>query len=320
MSEALVDCRDTFARTLIELAAADPRIVVVVNDSIGSSNLGSFQAAFPDRVVNVGIAEQAMVGVSAGLAAAGKIPFVSGAACFLTGRATEQLKIDVAYSRAGVKLCGQAPGMAYGELGPTHHSIEDLSWLRAMPGLTVIVPADPGETAAALRWMAATDGPAYVRIPRLPVPVLPGGNEPFTPGRGRVVRDGGDVSIIATGVVVHRALAAADVLAQEGIEARVVSMPCVSPLDDDLVVACARQTGRIVTAEEALISGGLGAGVARVVVERHPVPMRLLGMDDTLAPTGSETWLLEWAGLSAEGIARAVSELLDDVGPRAGAL
>jgi len=312
MSAELFDCRVAFARTLIELAEADPRIVVVVNDSVGSSNLTGFQERFPDRTINVGIAEQDMIGVAAGLASAGRIPFVSGAACFLTGRATEQLKVDVAYSRAHVTICGQAPGMAYGELGPTHHSLEDLSWLRAMPGMAIVVPADPVETAAALRWAAASDGPAYLRISRLKVPaVFDEGAYAFTPGRGRVVREGGDVTLLSNGVLLCQALAAAEELAAtDGIQAQVVSLPCVAPLDEALVLACAARTRRLVTVEEALVSGGLGAAVASLVAQHDPVPMRLLGVPDVLAPTGPQSWLLDHFGLSAPGIVRAARELV----------
>ena len=166
------DCRDAFARTLEELAEADSRIVTVVNDSVGSSKLGAFKKRWPDRTVNVGIAEQNMVGVGAGLANGGLVPFVSAAACFLTGRALEQIKADIAYSNVNVKLCGQSPGIGYGELGPTHHSIEDLAWLRLFRELKVIVPADPWETAEAMRWAAAHDGPVFIRVSRFPVPAL----------------------------------------------------------------------------------------------------------------------------------------------------
>lgn len=166
---ALADCRDAFSAALVALAEADPRIVAVANDSIGSSKLGEFKRRFPERLVNVGIAEQNLVGVSAGLASAGKIPFTCGASCFLTGRALEQIKTDLAYSRHNVKLCGMSSGMAYGELGPTHHSIEDLAWTRAIADLTVIVPADPRETAQAVRAAAALDGPVFLRVSRMGV-------------------------------------------------------------------------------------------------------------------------------------------------------
>lgn len=306
----LFDCRDWYAKALIEAASNDDRVVVVVNDSVASSKLDDFQAHFPQRVINVGIAEQTMVGVAAGLAACGLVPFVSGAACFLTGRATEQLKVDIAYSDSNVKLCGQAPGLAYGELGPTHHSIEDLSWLRAMPGLDIIVPADPIETAAAISWMAKSVGPAYIRIPRLGVPAIFDDTYEFTPGKGRIVRDGTDVTIITNGVLLHEALRGADDLAADGISAQVVSMPMVAPLDETLILACAAKTGHLITVEEAIISGGLGAAVASLVATHLPVPMRILGIPDQLAPTGSEVWLLNHFGLSAAGIHAAAIELV----------
>src|SRR3954464_6059229 len=184
------DCRTAFADTLIELAREDERIVAVCNDSVGSSNLTGFRDEFPDRLINVGIAEQDLVGGGAGLANGGMIPFVSAAAPFLTGRALEQVKADIAYSRAKVVLCGQSPGMAYGELGPTHHSIEDLSWLRAIADLPVVVPADPAQTRAAVRWAAAVDGPSYIRIPRFKVPEVTPAGAPFGPGKSVRLTDG----------------------------------------------------------------------------------------------------------------------------------
>src|SRR5215475_254861 len=166
----LHDCRKAFSDTLEALAKADPRVVVVANDSVGSSNLKEFKKRFPKRLVNVGIAEQNLVGVGAGLANGGLLPFVCGASCFLTGRALEQVKVDLGYSRSNVKLCGMSSGVAYGELGPTHHSIEDLAWTRAIANMTVIVPADPIETASAVRAAAALEGPVFLRLSRMPVP------------------------------------------------------------------------------------------------------------------------------------------------------
>lgn len=306
---ALHDCRDAFVATLMELADVDPRIVAVVNDSVGSSKLNPFGAKFGDRMVNVGIAEQDMVGVAAGLANGGKIPFVSAASCFLTARAMEQIKIDAAYSQSHIVLCGMSPGMAYGELGPTHHSIEDLAWLRTIPGLTVLAPSDPAETAQAIRWAAQHDGPVFVRVSRMGVPdVNPAGYQ-FAPGKAVTLRDGTDVTIIATGTVVIRALDAADLLATHGVSARVLSMPSIKPLDDDAIIAAARETGAIVTVEEAL-TAGLGGAVAEVVVRRHPVPMRFVGVPDTFAPTGSVLWLLDHFGISADGVAAAARDVL----------
>lgn len=308
---AVHDCRKAFAAELLALAEADERIVAVCNDSVGSSNLVEFAAAFPDRLVNVGIAEQNMVGVGAGLANAGLRPFVCGASPFLTGRALEQIKTDVAYSRADVTLCGMSPGLAYGALGPTHHSIEDLAWLRAIHDLPVIIPADPAQTRAAVRWAATHDGPAFLRIGRFKVPsVTPDaeGGAAFRFGRALRLRDGRDVTLIAAGTLVSRALEAAELLASAGIEARVVNMSTLSPLDEAEVLAAAQETGGIVTAEEA-VRGGLGAAVAEVVVEHHPVPMQLLGVRE-FAPTGDTAWLLEHFGLTGQGIADAATKVV----------
>ena len=184
----------------------------MVNDSIGSSKLDAFKKAFPDRLINVGIAEQDMVGVAAGLANGGRIPFVSAASCFLTARALEQIKADVAYSNHNVKLCGMSPGMAYGELGPTHHSIEDIAWLRAIDNITIVVPADPIETAAALRWAAEVEGPVFVRVSRMAVPEVNREDYTFVPGQAVTLREGSDVTLISNGTVLWRALVAAEQL------------------------------------------------------------------------------------------------------------
>ena len=297
------------SRPLSELADADHRIVGVVNDSIGSSKLDAFKKAFPDRLINVGIAEQDMVGVAAGLANGGRIPFVSAASCFLTARALEQIKADVAYSNHNVKLCGMSPGMAYGELGPTHHSIEDIAWLRAIDNLTIVVPADPTETAAALRWAAEVEGPVFVRVSRMAVPEVNAEGYTFVPGKAVTLRDGSDVTLISNGTVLWRALVAAELLEADGISTRVLSMPTVKPLDTDAVVAAARETGGIVTAEEATTAGGLGGAVAETVVQNHPTRMKILGVPE-FAPTGSAGYLLDRYGMSPEGIAEAARALI----------
>ncbi|GAB2964728.1 transketolase family protein [Streptomyces pseudoechinosporeus] len=305
----LHDCRKAFAATLLELAEQDDRVVAVCNDSVGSSNLGEFAVRHPDRLVNVGIAEQAMVGVGAGLAGGGRIPFVCAAAPFLTGRALEQIKADVAYSRANVKLCGMSPGLAYGPLGPTHHSIEDLAWLRALAEVTVVVPADPAETAEAVRWAHAHQGPVFLRIGRTPVPVLDP-QVPFNPGRAATLRTGEDITLIGTGTTVALTLQAADALAARGIRARVLNMSTISPLDEQAVRDAAAQTHGIVTVEEHTVRGGLGGAVAEAVVTNTPVPMRLLGVPGVFAPTGSTQFLFEHFGLTADAVERAALEIL----------
>jgi transketolase len=306
---AAADCRIAFSETLVALAEADPRIVAVANDSVGSSNLKEFKRRFPERLINVGIAEQNLIGVSAGLASAGKIPFTCGASCFLTGRALEQVKVDLGYSRHNVKLCGMSSGMAYGELGPTHHSIEDLAWTRAIANLTVIVPADPIETAQAVRAAAAMDGPVFLRVSRMPVPDVHAADARFEIGRAVTLRDGSDVTIVAAGVTVSRALDAAVMLEADGISAAVLNLSTIRPLDRDSIVAAARR-GPIVTVEEHTVYGGLGSAVAEVVVTSHPVRMRLLGVPGVFAPTGSAEFLLQHFGLTAEGIRDAARTLV----------
>lgn len=305
----LTDCRKPFASTLIELAEQDERIVAVCNDSVGSSNLSQFAELFPDRLVNVGIAEQNMVGVGAGLANAGLIPFVCAASPFLTGRALEQIKADVAYSNTNVKLCGMSPGFAYGELGPTHHSIEDLAWMRAIDGLDIVVPADGPQTAAAVRWASETTGPAFLRISRTPVPDVTDPASNFRPGHADTLRAGTDATVIATGTIVWRALEAAEALANEGLDVRVLNMASVAPIDRAAVIAAARETRVVVTAEESVPRGGLGGAVAEIVVASAPVAMRMLGTD-TFAPTGSVAELYEYFELESVGIARAVKDAL----------
>lgn len=306
----LFDCRDAFASTLESMAAEDMRIAAVVNDSVNSTKLKGFRAKFPERFVNVGIAEQNMVGVGAGLANGGMVPFVCSASCFLTARAMEQVKVDLGYARNNVKLCGMSSGMAYGELGPTHHSIEDLAWTRVIPNLTVIVPADPVETRGALLWARDHEGPVFLRLSRLPVPVLLDESYAFQPGRWTEMRSGGDVTIIANGILVTRALEAADLLARHGVSARVLNASSMSPLDRQAVLDAARETKGIVTVEEASIYGGLGGAVAELLAEEHPARLKRLGVPGVFAPTGSAEFLLEHFGLTAAGIERAANDLL----------
>jgi transketolase len=302
------DCRNIWVSTLEHLAEADPRIVAVVNDSVGSSKLNSFQKKFPDRVINVGIAEQVMVGVSAGLANGGRIPFVSAASCFITGRALEQVKADIAYANFNVKLIGQSSGIAYGELGATHHSIEDFAWLRPLTNLTVIVPADAWETAEAVKWAAQHEGPVYLRLSRMPVPDLNVPNRQFRPGQAETVRQGNDLAIIACGTTVHLAVGAADRLAAKGIQARVLNFSSINPLDEAALHA-ASETGAIVTVEEASVRGGLGGAVAEFTAAHKPVPVERVGFPGFL-PTGSVDWLFKEYGLSPEGIEAAAHRAL----------
>ncbi len=307
----LYDCRDAFANALETIARTDRRIMAVANDSVGSSKVGRFDKEFPGRLVNVGIAEQNMVGIAAGLANGGKIPFVCAASCFLTARALEQIKVDLAYSNANVKLCGMSSGVAYGELGPTHHSIEDIAWTRAIANMTVIVPADPVETEQAVYSAARFVGPVFLRLSRMPVPIIHGGDYRFKIGRASQLRDGNDVTLIANGTMVIRALEAAALLAERGVQARVLNLATVRPIDREAIIAAAEQTGGIVTVEEHTVYGGLGSAVAEVVVTTRPAPMRILGIPGVFAPTGSAGFLFEHFGLTPQGIHDAALELIE---------
>ena len=304
------DNRIIFAKTLITLAKENPKIVVVCNDSIGSSNLTEFRDLFPERLIDVGIAEQNMIGIASGLANTGLTPFVCAASPFLTGRALEQIKADIVYSKANVKLCGMSPGVAYGELGPTHHSIEDIAWMRALDSLTIVLPADEMQTKEALIWAANNAGPVFMRIGRFKVPsVSQGINPAFVPNKAMRIMDGTDISIIAAGTLVSRAKDAALQLKSEGISARVINLSTVVPLDKTEILAAARETKGIITVEESVTRGGIGGAIAEFVVQNNPVPMKLLGID-TFAPTGSASFLLEHFGLTADNIVNTARELL----------
>jgi transketolase len=306
----LYDCRDSYAKALADMAERDHRVCVVISDSLSSAKMKDFKAKYPERFINVGIAEQNMVGVGNGLANGGMIPYLCGASCFLTARAMEQVKVDLAYSKANVRICAMSPGVAYGQLGPTHHSIEDLAWMRILPNMTVVVPADPVETASALQYSLGHVGPMFLRISRMLVRSVHSENYKFELGRAVVLRDGSDVTLITNGVAVSRALDAAETLANCGVSARVINMSTLKPLDRASIVKAARETGAIVTAEEALAAGGLGGAIAEVLAVEHPTPMRILGVPDTFAPTGTAEFLLDHFAISAEGIAKAALELV----------
>jgi transketolase len=309
-SAALFDCRDAFSQTLEAIAAEDSRVCAVVNDSVSSTKLKNFGSMFPSRFVNVGIAEQNMIGVGSGLANGGMVPYVCGASCFLTARGMEQIKVDLGYSNSNVKLCGMSSGMAYGQLGPTHHSIEDLAWTRIIPNLSVVVPADPIETADVMRYSLQHVGPMFIRISRMPVCEVHPKSHQFTLGKASVLHDGDDVTLMANGVMVSRTLDAARSLEKRGIHARVLNMSSMKPMDVDAVLNAARTTRGIVTAEEALAAGGLGGAVAEILAVNHPAPMRILGVPGVFAPTGAAEFLLEHFRLTSRGIEEAALDLL----------
>jgi transketolase len=315
MSE-LYDCRNAFASALEDIAQGDLRVVALCNDSVSSTKLTNFAKLFPDRLFNIGIAEQNMVGMASGMANGGKIPFVAAAACFLTARALEQIKNDLAYTDTNVKLCAVSTGLAYGPLGGTHHSIEDIAWLRAIANMTIIVPADPLETEQAVRAAVDFVGPMYLRLSRMGVPVVHDADYRFEIGKAVRLRDGNDVTLAACGTLVPRALDAATMLAEEGIQARVINMATVKPIDREAIVEAAVETGGIVTAEEHTIYGGFGSAVSEVVATTHPVPMRILGVPGVFAPTGSPEFLLEHFGLTPQGIRDAALELVESGEPQ----
>jgi transketolase len=302
-------CLEAWSLALESVAARDGRVVVLVNDSIGSAGLGRFVRRFPDRVVDVGIAEQNLVSVAAGLALSGRKVFVSSASSFLTARALEQIKIDVAYAQADVKLIGQSPGVGYGPLGPTHHAIEDITWMSALPGLPVIAPSNPAETAAAVTWAASQPGCAYLRIPRKLYGTAVRSPDSFTFGRATTVRAGRDVTFVSAGATVGLALAAAEDLAAEGVDARVIAMSTVKPLDTEQLLDAAATTAGIVTVEDGLVTGRGGA-VAAFLSERCPSPVRRIGFCDAFAGVGDDQALLEQAGIGATGIAAAARSIL----------
>ncbi len=306
---ALKDPRTAFADTLLELARDDRRVCMVVNDSISSNNAAAFLQRFPDRFFDAGIAEQNMVGLAAGLANAGMIPFVCAASCFLTARALEQIKVDVALSKANVKLCGNSAGFAYGSLGPTHHAIEDIAWMRVLPNMHVAAPSDAQETAQVTRAAYEHRGPVFVRLNRLPVPSL-GAQPQFSFGKAARLREGCALTLLSMGFATHCVMEAAALLAGRGIQSRVLNMSSLAPLDAEAIVTACEQTGRLVCVEDHQQDGGLFSAVASVVVCRAPVPMLAIGVPGVFAPVGNTEELHQQFGLDATSIASRVQQWL----------
>ena len=303
--------RQVINDTLMELAASRSDIVVLTSDSRGSASATAFAKVFPKQFVEVGIAEQNIVGIAAGLAASGKTPFVMSPACFLSMRSIEQIKVDVAYSQTNVKLIGISGGVSYGALGMSHHSLQDIAVARAIPGLDVALPADEHDARNLIRTLADFEGGAYIRIGRNPVPTVYESDEtPFEFGKAVTLVDGGDATLIGTGETVRIVLDAASILARDGVRCRVLNMHTIKPLDEEAVLKAANETGRIITVEEHSIHGGLGAAVAEVVVQRCPVPMKIVGIRDEPAITGSPSEIFQHYGLSAENIRDVTKSML----------
>jgi transketolase len=301
-----VATREAYGRTLVALGRENPDIVVLDADLSKSTMTHYFAKEFPSRFFDCGIAEQNMIGIAAGLAASGKIAFASTFAVFATGRCFDQLRMSVSQPRLNVKVVATHGGISVGEDGLSHHAIEDVALACSLPGFNVIVPADGEETTQAVRAVAATPGPFYVRLGRPKVPRVSKDGYQFVLGKAALLREGHDVTIIANGIMVAAALDAAESLAKQGIDCRVLNMPTIKPLDIDAITKAAVETGAIVTAEEHLEHGGLGARVAQVVVQRRPVPISFVAIKDMYAQSGSPEELLRRYGLTAADIEKAV--------------
>ena len=299
--------RESYGNALVELGKENPNVVVLDADLAAATKTGVFKKEFPERHIDCGIAECNMVGVGAGLAASGMIPFVSTFAMFAAGRAYEQVRNGVGYPHLNVKIGATHGGISVGEDGATHQCCEDVALMRTIPGMTVIVPSDDVEAKAVVKAAAELDGPVYMRFGRLAVPVINDtADYKFEIGKGTVLREGTDVTIIANGLCVGESLEAAEKLAADGINAKVINMTTVKPLDDELVIAAAKETGKVVTVEEHSVIGGLGSAVCDVLSEKAPTPVLKLGVQDVFGHSGPAVALIKEFGLDSEGIYKSV--------------
>jgi transketolase len=309
LSEREVAQRVAFGETLVELAGAYPDLLVLDGDLANSTRADIFNQAHPDRFLEMGIAEQNLVGVAAGLATVGFMPWVSSFAAFIASRDLDQIRVVVAQPRLNVKLAGGYSGLLTGSTGKTHQCVEDLAIFRAMPNMVVIAPVDAVEVRAAMLALMEYDGPAYLRLTRDPTRVITPPHRPFSIGRAYRLREGTDVTLISTGGQTIRTLQAADLLANEGVRADVLHVPTIKPLDVEAIVASARRTGRVVTAEDHSIIGGLGGAVAETLSEIYPVPIKRVGLRDVFGESGPNEALLEKYGLTAGHVVDAVHAL-----------
>ena len=300
--------REAYGKTLVELGEKDDRVLVLDADLAAATKTGMFKKAFPERFIDVGIAEGNLMGIAAGLASTGHIVFASSFAMFAAGRAFEQVRNSIGYTHLNVKIGATHAGISVGEDGASHQCCEDIALMRTIPGMVILNPADDIEARACVLAAAAHEGPVYMRFGRLAVPRIFDESYHFEIGKGNVLRDGKDVTIIATGLMVGEALAAAETLHSEGICARVVNMPSIKPIDRDLIVDCAKATGAIVTAEEHTVLGGLGGAVAEVVCETVPVPVLRVGVEDVFGRSGPAVELLHVYGLDAAHIAEKAKQ------------
>ncbi|UNC90773.1 transketolase family protein [Candidatus Contubernalis alkaliaceticus] len=303
--------RDAYGEVLVELGKKNSSIVVLDADLSKSTKTADFKEVFPQRFFNMGVAEADMMGTAAGFAAAGLLPFASTFAVFAAGRAYDQVRNSIAYTGLNVKIVATHAGITVGEDGSSHQSVEDIAIMRVMPNMTVIVPADGPETKKAVEAAVELNGPVYVRLGRMGVPVLFSEEEPFVIGKGKIIKDGSDITIIAIGIMVSIALEAAETLLQQGVKARVINLPTLKPLDEEIIIRAAQETGGIITAEEHSIIGGLGGAVSEVTAENCPVPVKRVGVRDTFGESGSPELLLEKYGLTSKNIVKAAQELLN---------
>ena len=294
--------REAYGQALEELGAVRQDVVVLDADLSKSTKTSMFQSKYPERFFNAGIAEQNLMGLAAGFAAAGKVPFASTFAVFATGRAYDQIRNSICYPRLNVKIAATHAGITVGEDGGSHQALEDINLMRGLPNMTVLVPADGPEAKNAVKAAAEYAGPVYIRLGRSGVPTITDADAPFVIGKGRVMREGSDVTLIGCGMMVAKALEAADALAEEGVSAAVIDMSTIKPIDRELIVEWAKKTGAIVTAEEHNVIGGLGSAVAEVLVEEALVPMERVGIEDVFGESGTGGELVEKYRLTAEHI------------------
>ena len=301
--------REAYGKALVKLSSLNSNVVVLDADLSKSTKTADFKAVAPERFINMGIAESNMMGVAAGLATCGKIPFVSSFAIFAAGRAFEQIRNSICYPNLNVKVCATHAGLTVGEDGATHQAVEDLALMRSIPNMTVINPCDAVETEAAILAIAEYEGPCYVRLGRLAVNTVNDENTyKFEIGKGITLASGNDVTIIATGMMVEYALEAKEMLKKDGIEARVINIHTIKPIDKQLIIDAAKETKAIVTVEEHSIIGGLGSAVSEVVCETCPVPVVKVGINDTFGESGKPYELLEKYGLTTQGIVDSVKK------------
>ena len=303
--------RASYGEALAELGKERDDIVVLDADLAAATKTGIFKKAFPDRFFDCGIAEANLMGVAAGIAATGMVPFASTFAMFAAGRAFEQVRNSIGYPHLNVKIGATHAGISVGEDGATHQCNEDIALMRTIPGMTIICPSDDAETKAAVKAAYEMDGPVYLRFGRLAVPVI--NDRPdyqFEIGKGVVLKEGKELTIIATGLCVSSALEAAKFLAEDGIEARVINIHTIKPIDEELIIAAAKETGKIVTVEEHSVIGGLGGAVCEVLGEKAPVPVKRIGIKDVFGESGPAGKLIEKYGLDGKGVYKSVKDFL----------